>query len=115
MLLLYIFISILYEIMIHFVGRCIQSEGTSVPHRECFCEPGYHGQTCQKQSPLKLKTYKPEDYQEIKLQGDKFKFLWRYIGKYKQLFLRSFMEFSYRVSKKINLPSLRATFVFLAR
>jgi len=61
-------------------GRCIQSEGTSVPHRECFCEPGYHGQTCQKQSPLKLKTYKPEDYQEIKLQGDKFKFLWRYIG-----------------------------------
>ena len=33
-------------------------------------------------SKAKLKTYKPEDYQEIKLQGDKFKFLWRYIGKY---------------------------------
>ena len=100
----------LYHIL---VGRCIQSEGTSVPHRECFCEPGYHGQTCQKQSPLKLKTYKPEDYQEIKLQGDKFKFLWRYIGKYKYLVLHLFMQFCYRLIRQ-QLHSIKA-FFFLAR
>ena len=97
-----------------YIGRCIQSEGTSVPHRECFCEPGYHGQTCQKQSPLKLKTYKPEDYQEIKLQGDKFKFLWRYIGKYNELVLQSLMQFCYRLMKQ-NLLSIIAIFVRLAR
>ena len=97
-----------------FIGRCIQSEGTSVPHRECFCEPGFHGQTCQKQSPLKLKTYKPEDYTEIKLQGDKFKFLWRYIGKYENFVVQSFMQFCYGLLKQ-HFLSIRAKFVFLAR
>merc|ERR1712223_1201223 len=61
-------------------GRCIASKGSSVPNKECYCQPGFHGINCEKSSSLKSKAYNPSDYEEIKLRGDNFKFLWRYVG-----------------------------------
>ena len=66
-----------------FVGRCIQTTETLVPAKECYCQPGFYGQTCEKTSPLKSKKYNPSDYKEVILQGDRFKFMWRYVGKFK--------------------------------
>jgi len=61
-------------------GRCITSLGSSVPNKECFCQPGFYGQTCEKSSVLKSKKYNPADYQEIKQDGGNFRFMWRYVG-----------------------------------
>ena len=64
-----------------FVGRCIETTGSTVPAKECYCQPGFYGQTCEKESLLKSKKYNPSDYKEVKFQGDQFKFMWRFVGK----------------------------------
>ena len=63
-----------------FTGRCIASSGTAIPKKECFCSPGFFGQTCENYAGLNKKSYNPSDYKEIKLRGEDFKFLWRFVG-----------------------------------
>ena len=55
--------------------------GSALPLKQCYCEVGYFGQNCQLESPLKEKKINASaPYEEIKLLGEDFKFLWRYIG-----------------------------------
>lgn len=62
-------------------GQCLEHFGTALPKKSCYCEPGYFGLTCERESALKVKAVNMSaGYEEMRLNGDRFKFLWRFIG-----------------------------------
>lgn len=63
----------------HNHGQCIDHEGTSLPKKECYCQIGYYGQTCDKISPLNSKSYNASYFRTIELLPGNVKFLWRFV------------------------------------
>lgn len=37
-------------------GKCIDLGGTSMPRKQCFCSPGFHGEKCRQRNKVKLPT-----------------------------------------------------------
>jgi len=62
-------------------GQCIDHEGSSLPRKQCFCRAGFFGVNCERASALKEKKINDSvHFEEILLNGDNLKFMWRYVG-----------------------------------
>ena len=48
---------------------------------QCFCRPGFFGVNCERVSALKEKKVNDSvPWEEILLNGDNLRFMWRYVG-----------------------------------
>ena len=53
----------------------------AVSFLQCFCKPGFFGVNCERISSLKEKKINETAvFEEILLNGNNFKFMWRYVG-----------------------------------
>ena len=60
-------------------GECIENSGTVQPKKECYCSIGSFGKNCEKDSPIKSKSYDLNLYKTEEFQGGDFKFHYRYV------------------------------------
>ena len=53
-----------YQNWLAFPGKCIEVDpnGLYKPSKQCFCEAGRMGLNCEKESSIKDKAFKAEDY-----------------------------------------------------
>ena len=60
-------------------GKCLTVSETTMPFKQCFCQVGFFGSTCEKVSAIKEKSYNKEDFQTVEADQaiDKFQFYWR--------------------------------------
>ncbi|KAH7971442.1 hypothetical protein HPB49_024151 [Dermacentor silvarum] len=57
-------------------GRCVNIDATSYPRTQCFCEMGWFGEGCSKQSPITRDGLKWSEYHSRKL-SDNFSLYWK--------------------------------------
>lgn len=60
------------------LGRCIDIKATTVPTKQCFCQPGFMGTQCGIRSKIATKDYNVTDFKRVPFQ--KVDFLYRIDG-----------------------------------
>ena len=58
-------------------GRCINLDATSYPKMQCFCEPGWYGPKCDKESSIKVPGKGDLAEYNTKRLSDKFNLYWK--------------------------------------
>ena len=65
------------------LGKCLAISGaTALPLKQCFCETGYFGLNCEKESSLKEadKNYDESEYKKHPEFGPVFQFMWKKVN-----------------------------------